>query len=72
MNYLFYKGIFYVFKQLTFYFCHDIAVYVQTPVCRECLRDIINMLRNTSNPQVEYITRIMKKWAKDNMVNLPS
>ncbi|ESO84728.1 hypothetical protein LOTGIDRAFT_221830 [Lottia gigantea] len=38
---------------------------------RELLRDVINMLRNTSNPQVEYIIRTMKKWAKDNMVPVP-
>ncbi|KAH9512870.1 Intraflagellar transport protein 56 [Bulinus truncatus] len=38
---------------------------------RESLRDVINMLRNTSNPQVEYIIRTMKKWAKDNMVPIP-
>jgi len=28
------------------------------------------MLRNTSNPQVEYIIRIMKKWARENGVGL--
>ncbi|KAK0055900.1 intraflagellar transport protein 56 [Biomphalaria pfeifferi] len=38
---------------------------------RETLRDVINMLRNTSNPQVEYIIRTMKKWAKENMVPIP-
>lgn len=38
---------------------------------RETLRDVINMLRNTSNPQVEYMIRTMKKWAKDNMVPVP-
>ncbi|XP_076455772.1 intraflagellar transport protein 56-like isoform X3 [Babylonia areolata] len=38
---------------------------------RETLRDVINMLRNTSNPQVEYIIRTMKKWAKDNLVPVP-
>ena len=35
---------------------------------RETLRDVVQMLRNTGNPQVEYIVRIMKKWAKDNRV----
>ncbi|XP_061175421.1 uncharacterized protein LOC133184383 [Saccostrea echinata] len=38
---------------------------------RDTLRDVINMLRNTSNPQVEYIIRTMKKWAKENLVPLP-
>lgn len=28
---------------------------------KEMLRDVITMLRNTSNPQVEYIMRVMKK-----------
>ncbi|KAJ3063591.1 Intraflagellar transport protein 56 [Podochytrium sp. JEL0797] len=32
---------------------------------KECFRDIITLLRNTSNPQVEYIVRIIKKFAKD-------
>ncbi|XP_006816824.1 intraflagellar transport protein 56-like [Saccoglossus kowalevskii] len=35
---------------------------------RETLRDVLQILRNTSNPQVEYIMRTMKKWAKDNRV----
>ncbi|XP_033109208.1 intraflagellar transport protein 56-like [Anneissia japonica] len=35
---------------------------------RETLRDILQILRNTGNPQVEYIIRAMKKWAKDNHV----
>ncbi|XP_063961217.1 intraflagellar transport protein 56-like [Lytechinus pictus] len=35
---------------------------------RETLRDILQILRNTGNPQVEYIIRVMKKWAKDNRV----
>merc|ERR1711924_132398 len=32
---------------------------------RDLLRDVVSMLRNTSNPQVEYIIRIMKKWARE-------
>jgi len=35
---------------------------------RETLRDVLQLLRNTANPQVEYIIRTMKKWAKDNRV----
>jgi intraflagellar transport protein 56 len=34
------------------------------------LRDIVSMLRNTNNPQVEYIIRIIKKWARENGVKL--
>ena len=33
---------------------------------KERLIDVINMLKNTSNPQVEYFVQIMKKWGKDN------
>ncbi|XP_032826363.2 intraflagellar transport protein 56 [Petromyzon marinus] len=33
---------------------------------KETLRDVIQLLRNTGNPQVEYFLRILKKWAKDN------
>ena len=33
---------------------------------KESLRDILGMLRNTSNPQVEYFVRIIKKWCKEN------
>ncbi|XP_015768420.1 PREDICTED: intraflagellar transport protein 56-like [Acropora digitifera] len=35
---------------------------------RETLRDVLQILRNTGNPQVEYIIRTMKKWAKENRV----
>jgi len=35
---------------------------------RDTLREILAILKNTSNPQVEYITRTMKRWAKDNRV----
>lgn len=37
-------------------------------LCRETLRDVVQMLRNTGNPQVEYIVRTIKKWAKENRV----
>ncbi|XP_021348035.1 intraflagellar transport protein 56-like isoform X3 [Mizuhopecten yessoensis] len=36
---------------------------------REQLREVVQLLRNTSNPQVEYITRTMKKWGKENKVS---
>nr|XP_014347467.1 PREDICTED: intraflagellar transport protein 56 [Latimeria chalumnae] len=35
---------------------------------KETMREVLHLLRNTGNPQVEYIIRIMKKWAKDNRV----
>lgn len=34
------------------------------------LQETLNMIRNTSNPQVEYITRIIKKWCKDNNIKM--
>ena len=33
---------------------------------KENLREVLAMLRNTSNPQVEYFIRIIKKWCKEN------
>lgn len=36
---------------------------------RDSLRDVVAMLRNnSSNPQIEMIVRVMKKWAKDNNI----
>ncbi|TGZ64529.1 hypothetical protein CRM22_006325 [Opisthorchis felineus] len=35
---------------------------------KERLREMIQILRNTNNPQTEYFIRIMKKWAKENRV----
>ncbi|EMP31873.1 Tetratricopeptide repeat protein 26 [Chelonia mydas] len=35
---------------------------------KETLREVLHLLRSTGNPQVEYIIRIMKKWAKENRV----
>jgi len=35
---------------------------------RETLRDVLQMLENTVNPQVEHIIRTMKTWAKENRV----
>lgn len=35
---------------------------------RETLREILMLLRNTNNPQVEYIIRTMSKWGKENKI----
>ncbi|XP_028345492.1 intraflagellar transport protein 56 isoform X5 [Physeter macrocephalus] len=35
---------------------------------KETLREVLQLLRSTGNTQVEYIIRIMKKWAKENRV----
>ncbi|XP_066489460.1 intraflagellar transport protein 56 isoform X1 [Tiliqua scincoides] len=37
---------------------------------KDTLREVLHLLRSTGNPQVEYIVRIMKKWAKENRVPL--
>lgn len=37
---------------------------------KDDLQDALSMIRNTSNPQVEYIVRIIKKWCKDNNVKI--
>lgn len=36
---------------------------------RELLSEIIQLLKNTSNSQVEQIIRVMRKWGKDNRIN---
>ncbi len=33
---------------------------------KESLMDVLTMLRNTSNPQVEYFIRMINKWSKEN------
>jgi hypothetical protein len=42
------------------------------PCCchRELLTEVIQLLRNTANSQVEQIIRVMKRWAKDNRINV--
>uniref|UniRef100_H2Z4T5 Intraflagellar transport protein 56 n=1 Tax=Ciona savignyi TaxID=51511 RepID=H2Z4T5_CIOSA len=37
---------------------------------RKTLKELLVVLRNTSNPQVEYIARVITKWAKDNRVQI--
>ncbi|XP_076390569.1 tetratricopeptide repeat domain 26 isoform X1 [Megachile rotundata] len=36
---------------------------------KELLSEIIQLLKNTSNSQVEQIIRVMRKWGKDNRIN---
>lgn len=33
---------------------------------KEKLIEVIQMLKNTSNPHSEYVVQVMKKWGKDN------
>uniref|UniRef100_M3ZW22 Intraflagellar transport protein 56 n=1 Tax=Xiphophorus maculatus TaxID=8083 RepID=M3ZW22_XIPMA len=37
---------------------------------KEMLKEVLVFLQNSGNPQVEYIIRILRKWAKDNRVLL--
>lgn len=37
---------------------------------RDDLQDVLTMVCNTSNPQVEYIVRIIKKYCKDNNIKI--
>lgn len=37
---------------------------------RDDLQDVLTMVRNTSNPQVEYIVRIIRKWCKENSIKI--
>nr|XP_016813724.2 intraflagellar transport protein 56 isoform X2 [Pan troglodytes] len=37
---------------------------------KETLREVLHLLRSTGNTQVEYMIRIMKKWAKENRVSI--
>ncbi|KAF6727244.1 Intraflagellar transport protein 56 [Oryzias melastigma] len=37
---------------------------------KETLKEVLALLRDSGNPQVEYIIRTMRKWAKDNRVLL--
>ncbi len=30
-----------------------------------CCREVLILLRNSSNPQAEFIIRVIKKWVKD-------
>ena len=34
------------------------------------LRDVLAMVRNTSNPQVEYMVRVISKWAASSGIKI--
>ena len=36
---------------------------------KETLREVLSMLKSSRNPQVEYLARVMKKWARENGIN---
>uniref|UniRef100_A0A914VKT0 Intraflagellar transport protein 56 n=1 Tax=Plectus sambesii TaxID=2011161 RepID=A0A914VKT0_9BILA len=35
----------------------------------DSLRDVVQMLQNASHPQVEYLVRVMRKWARENKIS---
>lgn len=37
---------------------------------RETLREILLLLRNTSSPQADTMVKVMRKWAKENNINV--
>jgi intraflagellar transport protein 56 len=37
---------------------------------KDRLIEIVELLRNTNSPQVEFIVRVIKKWAKENNIKL--
>lgn len=42
---------------------------IKNPVeSKDQFREVISMLRNSSNPQVDFIVRVMKSYAKENRV----
>ena len=49
---------------------HNTPQVITGKASREDLQDALTMIRNTSNPQVEYIVRIIKKWCKENNVKI--
>ncbi|GAB1869020.1 Tetratricopeptide repeat protein 26 [Camponotus japonicus] len=49
--------------------CGTFQYIVAEKLPKELLSDVIQLLKNTSNSQVEQIIRVMRKWGKDNRVN---
>ncbi|XP_072760849.1 intraflagellar transport protein 56 [Anoplolepis gracilipes] len=49
--------------------CGTFQYIVAEKLPKELLSDVIQLLKKTSNSQVEQIIRVMRKWGKDNRVN---
>ncbi|XP_020294352.1 intraflagellar transport protein 56 isoform X2 [Pseudomyrmex gracilis] len=49
--------------------CGTFQYIVAEKLPKELLSDVIQLLKNTSNSQVEQIIRVMRKWGKDNRVS---
>lgn len=49
--------------------CGTFQYIIAEKLPKELLSEVIQILKNTSNSQVEQIIRVMRKWGKDNRVN---
>ncbi|EZA49567.1 Tetratricopeptide repeat protein [Ooceraea biroi] len=49
--------------------CGTFQYIVAEKLPKELLSEVIQLLKNTSNSQVEQIIRVMRKWGKDNRAN---
>ncbi|XP_070163065.1 intraflagellar transport protein 56 [Polyergus mexicanus] len=49
--------------------CGTFQYIVAEKLPKELLSDMIQLLKNTSNSQVDQIIRVMRKWGKDNRIN---
>ncbi|XP_050593304.1 intraflagellar transport protein 56 [Bombus affinis] len=49
--------------------CGTFQYIVAERQSKELLPEVVQLLKNTSNSQVEQIIRVMRKWAKDNRIN---
>ncbi|KAL6441900.1 hypothetical protein ACFW04_002351 [Cataglyphis niger] len=49
--------------------CGTFQYIVAEKLPKELLSDVIQLLKNTSNSQVDQIIRVMRKWGKDNRIN---
>ena len=80
LNLIFYACILFYYTRFTLkrVRLHFLGIQILKPLhsifssffCRDKLQEVVQLLRNTSNPQVEFISRNMKKWARENQVNM--
>ena len=45
-------------------------MYMYSIFLPQSLADIVAILKNTQNPQTDHIVKVMKKWAKENRLQL--
>lgn len=64
---LLWRIIFFFNKKAFRYFAN--IWFLFNVIFRELLPEVVQLLKNTSNSQVEQIIRVMRKWGKDNRIN---